>query len=223
VAEELGLEQRLGDGGAVDGDERAVLARAERVKRSGKQLLAGAALSFEEHGGIGAGRAVQVLQHGAQRGIVADDARCAALLGQLLAQHHVLGEHAPVRQRSGHHQREVIGVHRLGQELHRPFLHGGHGVLDAAVGGHHHHLQIRVEFLGGAQHAEAVAVRELEIGEHHGGPRLAHLLDGLALVARFHHGVPLRFERKAQHRAQRVLVLDEEYGRRRHGRPKRGG
>ncbi len=97
-----------------------------------------------------------------------------------------------------------------------------HGVLDAAVGGHHDHLQIRVELLGGAQHAEAVAVRELEIGEHHGGPRLAHLLDGLALVARFHHGVPLRFERMAQHRAERVLVLDEEYGRRRHRCAERG-
>ena len=43
------------------------------------------------------------------------------------------------------------------------------------------------------------------------GPRLAHLLDGFGLVARLDHRVALRFERVAQHRAQRVLVLDEEH------------
>ena len=33
---------------------------------------------------------------------------------------------------------------------------------------------------------------------------------GLGLIARFDDGVALRFERVAQHRAQRVLVLDEQ-------------
>ena len=33
---------------------------------------------------------------------------------------------------------------------------------------------------------------------------------GFGLIARFDDGVPLRFERVAQHRAQRVLVLDEQ-------------
>ena len=137
-------------------------------------------------------------------------------------QQHVLGEHAALRQRALDHQQQVIGIDRLGQEVHRPFLHRRHRVLDAAVGGHHDDRQFRVELLGGAQHAEAVAVGQLEIGQHDGGPRLAHLLDGLGLVARFDHGVALRFERMAQHGAQRVLVLDEENRGRRHRDAERG-
>ena len=56
----------------------------ERVERAREQLLAGAALAFEQHGGVGGGRAVQLLQHLRSRGILADDARRAAPLGQLL-------------------------------------------------------------------------------------------------------------------------------------------
>ena len=53
VAEQLGLEQRLGNRGAVDGDERPVVARAERVQRAREQLLAGAALALEQHRRVG--------------------------------------------------------------------------------------------------------------------------------------------------------------------------
>ena len=63
VAEQLRLEQRLGNRRAVDGHERTVGARAQRVQRAGEQLLAGAALAFEEHGRVGGGRAVQLLRH----------------------------------------------------------------------------------------------------------------------------------------------------------------
>ena len=37
--------------------------------------------------------------------------------------------------------------------------------------------------------------------------------DRLGLIARFDDGVSLRFERVAQHHAQRVFVLDEQDGR----------
>src|SRR6266498_3505770 len=48
VAEQLGFEQGLGDRRAVDRDKRTVRARAERVQRAREQLLAGAALAFEQ-------------------------------------------------------------------------------------------------------------------------------------------------------------------------------
>jgi hypothetical protein len=48
VAEELALEQRLGQAAAVDGDERPGAAR-ERVDGAGQHLLAGARLAEEEH------------------------------------------------------------------------------------------------------------------------------------------------------------------------------
>ena len=59
VAEQLGLEQVLRDRRAVDRDKRAVGARTERVERAREQLLAGAALAFEQHRRVGRRRAVQ--------------------------------------------------------------------------------------------------------------------------------------------------------------------
>jgi len=46
VAEELALEEALREDGAVDGDEGALRARAHRVERPRRHLLAGAALSL---------------------------------------------------------------------------------------------------------------------------------------------------------------------------------
>ena len=53
VAEELALDQPLGDRGAVDRDQRPGGAPAVRVDRAGDELLAGPALAGDEHGGVG--------------------------------------------------------------------------------------------------------------------------------------------------------------------------
>ena len=160
VAEQLRLEQRLGNRRAVDRDERSVGARAQRVQRAREQLLAGAALAFEEHGRVGRRRAMQLLRHLPQLRILADDARRAAPLGELLLQQEVLGQHPPLRDRALDHQQQVIGIDGLGEEVHRAFLHRRDRVLDAAVGGHHDDRQLGIELLGRAQDAEAVADRE---------------------------------------------------------------
>ena len=47
-AEQLGLEQRLDDRRAVDGDERPVAAPAQVVNLARDQFLAGAALPFDQ-------------------------------------------------------------------------------------------------------------------------------------------------------------------------------
>ena len=73
-------------------------------------------------------------------------------------------------------QQQVIGIDRLGQEVHRAFAHRRHRVLDAAVGGHDDDRQLGVELLGGAQDAEAVALRQLQVGQDDRGPRLPQLL-----------------------------------------------
>ena len=61
VAEQLAFQQRLGQGGAVEADERAVLARAGVVDGPGDQLLADAALAADQHRGVGAGHAADLL------------------------------------------------------------------------------------------------------------------------------------------------------------------
>ena len=54
VAEQLGLEQRLGNASAIDRDERGVRAKARGAYRPGNDLLANTALARDEHLGVGA-------------------------------------------------------------------------------------------------------------------------------------------------------------------------
>ena len=53
MPEELALEQGLGDGRAVHGNERSIGALAVRVDGPGDELLAGAALARDENDGVG--------------------------------------------------------------------------------------------------------------------------------------------------------------------------
>src|SRR5204863_3116288 len=59
VAEQLALEEVLGDGAAVDDDEGAVLARAGLVDGLGGAALAGAGLALEEDVHVGLRRALE--------------------------------------------------------------------------------------------------------------------------------------------------------------------
>src|SRR5262245_14243943 len=51
-AEQLGFEQRFDKRGAIDGDERAVATKTEIVNLPRDELLADAALAFEQHGEV---------------------------------------------------------------------------------------------------------------------------------------------------------------------------
>src|SRR5437870_7575903 len=69
VAEELALEERLGEGGAVLHQERRLRARAAAVDGARQELLASTGLAFEEDG------------HGAQRGALDERQDRAHVLG----------------------------------------------------------------------------------------------------------------------------------------------
>jgi hypothetical protein len=53
MAKELGLHQLLGNGGAVDFDERFVRARAQGMQRVGHEFFAGSVLASDEDVGVG--------------------------------------------------------------------------------------------------------------------------------------------------------------------------
>ena len=98
VAEELRLEQRVGERAAIDGDERPGLARAVEMNRARDELLARAALALDEHGRLRRGDAIEPREHGLHRGPVADEVRVVVASlerGLLLA--HLLGEPADRR------------------------------------------------------------------------------------------------------------------------------
>ena len=63
VAEELGLGQRLGNGGGVEGDEPLIGARAVVVNGPRDQLLAGAGLALNQHGAVHRRDQLEALEH----------------------------------------------------------------------------------------------------------------------------------------------------------------
>src|SRR5690606_32920010 len=132
VAEELAFEDGLGDGGAVDGDEGAVCARAIFVEGAGEELLAGAALAEEEHGGLArAGLADHV--HGPAPGQGGADDGAAAALGELGLEGAVLDHEGLLLEGVLDDADHVGALEGLGDEVVGALLHGLDRGLDGAV------------------------------------------------------------------------------------------
>src|SRR5207244_3518394 len=83
VAEELALEDRLREGGAVERHEVAPAARGIGGDGAGHELLAGAVLAQDQHGGLGRGDLAQRVEDVLHRLAAADDALEAVLLVEL--------------------------------------------------------------------------------------------------------------------------------------------
>src|SRR5690606_29970349 len=62
MSEELALQQGLGDGGAVDGDEGSIAPRRQGVQQARDDLLARPALAVQVHGRGGRGRTFDLSQ-----------------------------------------------------------------------------------------------------------------------------------------------------------------
>ena len=139
MAEQLALQQPGGDGRAVELDEGAVPARAQVVQGAGDQFLARARLAADEHGGVGGGDGLDLLEHPAQGGALADDLaevvlgadlllQVDLLLGELVLERLDLLEGQGVLDGHGHlvgdelqevHVRRVVGGRLLGREHQR--------------------------------------------------------------------------------------------------------
>ncbi len=210
VAEELGLQQRFRDCGTVDRDKRAVRARTERMECPRKQFLARAALAFEEHRGVRCRGPMERDRDLLQFRILADDLGRATARRELLLEENVLGRHAPLRERTLHHQQQMIGIDRLGEKVERAVLDGLDGVLNRAVRRHHHNRELGIQLFGGPQDAEAVALGKPQVRQNDPRARRSQDTDGFGLVARFDHAVAVGLERMAEHGAQGVLVFDEQ-------------
>ena len=102
-AEELALDQRRGNGRAVDADHGPGAAPAQLVNLRGEQLLARASLTEEEDRRVGLGHLAHLLLHAANRGALVDEvghveravdfaAQVAIFHAQLIAQALDFGE-----------------------------------------------------------------------------------------------------------------------------------
>ena len=209
VAEELALEERVGDRGAVDRDEGAAAAGRQLVDRAGEELLAGPALTLEQHGGVGRGHPLRLGLHRADRRRLPDDRRHRARPA-VLEQERLALPRAPL-DRARDEKAEKVRLDRLGDEVLGAALHRVHGGLDRAERGHHDHRKGGVEGSRRVEDGEPVRAGEAPVGQDE-IDRLARLqeLDRLGPG-----GDPPDVEifgpkHLLEHRAQGVLVFDDE-------------
>ena len=184
VAEHLALHQVLGDGPAVDGDERAGLAVAALVDLARHELLAGARLAGDEHGHVhgrdAADLAIDLLHrvagaHHAAVGLVCHGPDHLLVLGLELVEEEGLGED---HRGLGREDREDLEMFVLEQGDHPVVAHVEEAEELALVEQGHGHEGAELE----VQHALGVSeVRVLEgVGDDEGRLCLDHALyDGV--------------------------------------------
>ena len=105
VAEQLALDQLLGDRRAVHLDERPAAAAAQRVNRAGHQLLAGAVLAVDQHSAVGRRRHRDLLAQLLHRVALAD--HCQPSI-HVRSQRPVLGFEPALAHRVADHQSTVF-------------------------------------------------------------------------------------------------------------------
>jgi hypothetical protein len=171
VAEQLRLQERGRQRGAVEGDERALGARPQAVERARQELLAGAALAHDEDRGVGGGHPLDERDELHHRRRVADQlaeaarplhlgAEAAHLAGQVAALGGPLDGGA-----------QLGGIHRLAQVVVGAGAHRLDRLLDPGVGGEQDERQIGRGAAQAAQELEAAGPRlragQIFVDQHH--------------------------------------------------------
>src|SRR3990170_2772787 len=167
VAEQLGLQKGLRDGGAVHGDEGPALSRAVPVDGPRHQLLSATALTQQQHRRLAPRHGADLLEdrlHGlglAQQVVEAVAPlhlrpQAAILLPEALVIHSPADRETHLRQLEG-----------LSEVVVRPLTHGFDGGLEAAEGGHQDHARPGLDPLGLAEHRQSVHLVHDQVGEDH--------------------------------------------------------
>src|SRR5262252_4245955 len=182
VTEELALHQRLGDGRAVDGDERSLAAHRHLMDGPGDQLLARSRLSSDEHRRVAGSRQLDQPIHLLHRRARTQDGPEAAALPELPAQEgHLALDLTPLYGLVEQHP-EAPRIHRLGQVVIGALAHGGDGRLYRRVTGQKDDHRVRVHFVERLQERDAIQGRHHQIGDDDGGAESRRLLESILAI-----------------------------------------
>jgi hypothetical protein len=209
VSEELALEQRLGQGDAVDRDKGLRAAVTRRVEAAGCHLLACARFPGEKHIGVGPGHAVQQANHLAHR-VALPHQRPAGPGFAARALRTPLGLRVAVRQGAADAVGELRSLDGLCQVVECPGFDSLNGRLDGAIGGDDDHRCAVVVLHGRPQDAHAVEARHLQVGENHVGLMLGQEIDDVLGMSRRHHMVASEGQNPPKTRKHVGLVVEQQ-------------
>jgi hypothetical protein len=143
VTKQLGFDQFVRDGGAVDARERQLRARTLKVKRGGNQLLARAGLAFYQDRSVrrrGSADDVVDLLH---LRVTSDDSEVVAISSQRTLQTAVLTFDRFELQRSFDQGDDLMRRERFLDEVKSAALDGFDRNVQRAVRGHHNDFRVR--------------------------------------------------------------------------------
>ena len=209
MAEQLGLEEALGDGRAVDRDERPVFAGAEAVDGPSHQLLARAALALDQHREIRGRRALGHVEDALERLALADQVLEAARRLPFPEGPHLHLQASPV-EGAGDHDLELGHLEGLGEEVVGSARDRIDGDLPRAVGRHHDDGRLRGEITDARNGVETVHVGKPDVQQDE------IVLGGLEPVEERagrgrHLGlIALTHERLADHEREVFVVLRDQ-------------
>ena len=210
VAEQLGLDQRVGDGAAVDADERTVAPPALVMDGAGDELFARARLALDENRERGARYLADPLDHGLDLGAAADEGAERIGLHELRLEVVDLGEQRLPLDRATDLEFERRRIGRLrevivGAELHR--FDGRTQVVDPRQ---HDHRRAPRHLARLPQHLHAAESRQVEVEDHDGRAVLPDQLDGGDAVPGFEHLEAFLGQEIAQHLPDLELVVHDQ-------------
>ncbi len=167
VPEQLALQQRLGNGRAVDRQEAPGCPRAVLIDGPRDQLLAGAALAADQHGDVLRGDAADCFVDLLHR-FAAADHHVGVAAGPRPARIHRHGHvHGPPDLKGLPDQLAHLGkVERLEQVVEGAALHGLDGRLAVAAGRDEDHRQRSVVALNAVEDVEPFRIGQHDVQKH---------------------------------------------------------
>ena len=165
MAEQLGLEQRLGDRAAVERHEPVHPARAVVVDGARDDFLSRSGLTGDEERAVRGRDGLQQLKQVSHRAALADDPFEPIALLELRAQVGILGPQPPLLERRIEHVEQFVDLKRLADEIPRAALDGFDGVFQGAVSGDDDGDDVGIAADGGLDDGGAVDARQPQVGD----------------------------------------------------------
>src|ERR1700674_909109 len=207
VPEQLGLDQLLGNGRAIDFHERALVTQTSGMQRARHELLAGTTLAVDQHAAVGRRRDGNLLTHCFHGNAVANN---LVAITQFAAQQLVFIFEPPLLNGVANQDDDLFKRERFFDEIKSAELCGAHGGLDRAVTGNHDDRGRSGGRLQAAQRLEAVHPRKPDVQENNfeitrGGP-----LQGILSGSYSFHMVALVLKNGGERFTNASLVVHHE-------------
>ena len=208
MAEEFAFEQVLGDGGAIDRDERGFGARAVLIDGAGHEFLARSGFAPDQDGdGLG-GNAADFLAHVLHRAARADESRAAFDRG--VRQSHRLAHEAAGFHGSMEQAEELPHLKRLLQVIVGAQLGGFDGGFNGAVRRHQNHGQAWVDVVKLLHQLQPAETRQAQVGQHHIALVVVGAAQAFVAAIATRDFEAVLFEHVAEVRGQTGIVFNEQ-------------